>query len=129
LTTLPAVRDGLFGESASVGEPLRLWASHCGGCGRMEFPAAPACPACGQPSPVEDLASEAILVGYTSVLHAPPGSKIPVPYSVGVACFGDELCVMGLLEEAAHEPRVGAAVTTVACSVAGEAVTYAFRLS
>lgn len=131
LTALPPVREGLFDsdKSAVIGQPLRLRTSRCGGCGRVEFPAAANCPGCGHSSRTENLPADATLVGFTSVLHAPPGSKIPVPYSVGVARFGDDLCVMGLLEAVAHEPRVGAALTTVAYGIADAAVTYAFRMS
>jgi uncharacterized OB-fold protein len=99
------------------GDPTHLVVSTCRDCGRAEFPSRTECPACGGVSDVEQLTGPARLRVSTAVLAQPPGSKVEAPYGVGVAEFGNGLCVIGLLHGEApsgsqvdvvvHEPYPG----------------------
>ena len=65
---------------------------------------------------------------HTAVLHAPPGSRIPVPYGIGVVEFDHALRVMGLVEDSTFDLELGATMECVAASPADDLVTYAFRV-
>lgn len=127
--SLAPVRPDLFTDAAQAGEEIRLRGSRCPDCSRLEFPAAPWCASCGAATTGEELSSEAELVGFTSVQYGPPGARVAVPYTVGVARFGDDLCVMGLMDEAGSELEFGLTVRTVAVPVADDTLTYGFRPS
>jgi uncharacterized OB-fold protein len=130
--TMSAVKPGLFTEAVQAGDEVHLRSSRCDACGRVEFPATPACVNCGGSTIPEDLPVEAVLVGFSSVQYAPPGALVPVPYHVGVARFGDDLCVMGLLDGAdptGSDLDFGRTLRTVAVAVDGDTLTYGFRPS
>ena len=136
--TSAALKPGLFTDGVGPGDDIHLHGSRCADCGRLEFPATPACVNCGAATTPEELPVEAVLVGFSSVRYAPPGARIPVPYHVGVARFGDDLCVMGLLDladEPTYDPteptgsglEFGRTLRTVAVAVDEETLTYGFR--
>ena len=93
-----AFPDLVVEASPAPEDAIRLAASRCPTCGRHEFPARLTCPSCLTPSEPVELGPSARLAGFTSVLHPPPGAKVPVPYHVGVAAFEEGISVMGLLE-------------------------------
>lgn len=125
--TAAPVRSGLFTEGATVGEEIHLLGSRCPDCTRVEFPASSICASCGAATSVEPLPCEAELVGFTSVQYAPPGARVEVPYFVGVARFGSDLCVMGLVDGPGEELDFGLTVRTVAVAVADDGISYGFR--
>jgi uncharacterized OB-fold protein len=133
LTTTVFLRpDLIVGEASDggvvPGARLRLAASHCLACSHVEFPALPTCPVCGAEATPVALSSTASLGGYTTVLHPPPGARIPVPYHVGVARFAEGIAVMGLLVEVTgFDLRIGMPVETVAFAAHDDLMTYAFR--
>ena len=127
---MSAIQPGLFSAADQPGQEIRLLGSRCRDCGRLEFPATPACVSCGGSATSEELPVDAVLAGFSSVQYAPPGARIPVPYHVGVARFGDDLCVMGLLDAAdpaGLDPALGQSLRTVAVAVDEETLTYGFR--
>jgi uncharacterized OB-fold protein len=117
------------GKPPQPGNLVTLCASRCTRCGRAEFPAKLTCPACGSESKSERLPNAGRLRGFTAVLHAPPGALVAVPYSLGVACFNDEINILGLLEGPTDELTIGLPVETIAVAPSEELLTYAFRLA
>lgn len=133
MTNPSIVRDRLLVSDADAvplpGTPVRLAASRCTTCGRLEFPGREVCPVCGDPATSSPVGPEATLAGYTAVLHPAPGALIQPPYHVGVARLDDRLLVIGLLVDAEdRELDIGARLETVAFEVADGALTYAFRM-
>lgn len=137
MTRLPYLEPDLFVHSddaeealgASPGAQLQLAASLCPTCDRADFPRRDACPACL--GPVDDivLTDSAVLSGFTSVLHPPPGALVQTPYHIGIAAFPEGVSVLGqLLVDSLDEVSIGDAVSVVATEVDGSA-TYAFRPS
>lgn len=128
---MPAVmaRPGLFDEKVKAGDPVRLRASRCRECGRTEFPGLVACPACGSATAEVELPEEATLVGFTAVLYPPPGSRVEVPYGIGVARFADEVCILGLMDPGGPELEIGMMLRTVAIVVGDDLLTYAYQVS
>ena len=122
-------RAGIFDETAAPGQPVRLRASRCDRCGRTDFPGMAVCPACGEPASDVDLPDDATLVGFSAVLYPPPGARVEAPYWVGVARFGDDLCILGLMERPAPELSIGMAIRTVAYLAADDLLTYAYRVN
>jgi uncharacterized OB-fold protein len=117
------------GGTMTPGAGARLSGTRCPACGRVEFPRRARCPACRTESEPYLLSSEGVLVGFTSVLHPPPGARVDVPYWVGVARFSDDLCVMGLLElPIPEELSIGLPLTTVVLEPADGLYTYGFRI-
>lgn len=130
------IRQGLLVEPDTTAAPLaagdvaQLAASQCTPCGHVEFPRLSHCPTCGERAEPIGLATEATLAGFSSVLHAPPGAGIEVPYDVGVAQFPEGICVMGLLLGAAEDepPILGATLETVVAEVFPGCLSYAFQM-
>lgn len=117
--------------SRTVGALTALRASRCRTCHRTEFPALGGCPADDGPVDEVALGPDAVLVGFTEVLHPPPGAQVEVPYTLAVARFADhDLDVLGLLED--HAPvdqlAVGARLHVVAVPFGGGR-TYGYRLA
>jgi uncharacterized OB-fold protein len=94
----PAVHEGLFGED-DQGNPY-LRGGRCGACGRLQFPLASTCPACGS-GEVEAvrLADHGTLWGWTAVTAPPPGYLGDVPFGFGVVELADGLRVITRIEE------------------------------
>jgi len=94
----PPVRDGLFAEDDS-GNPY-LIGGRCDECGRLQFPMASTCPACGAAT-VEEvrLSDRGTLWGWTAVTAPPPGYLGTVPFGFGVVELTDGLRVITRLEE------------------------------
>ncbi len=126
---LPFVEDGLVADpEAAVGSRIALRASRCGTCGRIEFPALADCPAEGAAVEEVELGPDAVLHGFTEVLHAPPGAEVDVPYTLAVAAFAGNLAVLGRLES--HVPVDGLTIgdpVEVVMSTYRQGRTYAFR--
>lgn len=111
----------------SPGDPVALGASHCGACDRWEFPALAACPACGRSMEDSTLSSNARIVGFTAVLHPPPGAEVDVPYVVAVATFPERISVLGVVVDATIDHvALGDTVTTIAVDVGGR-LGYGYR--
>lgn len=96
-TTRP-VHDGLFGVDAD-GTPYLLGAE-CRSCGRLQFPVASTCPACGSSdvAPVH-LSGRGTLWGWTAVTAPPPGYLGTVPFGFGVVELEGGLRVITRIEE------------------------------
>lgn len=123
--------SGTLHDSSGLLEPgraVRLKSSHCVGCDRWEFPARSYCPTCGQTPAIEPLSGTAEIVGFSAVLHQPPGSLVEAPYAVALAAFPEGVAVLGTVEGADHrELRIGEAVSTVARQVGGS-IEYTYRV-
>jgi hypothetical protein len=92
------VHDGLFGEDAE-GNAF-LVGGRCEACGRVQFPLASTCPACGADAIVEvQLSDHGTLWGWTAVTAPPPGSLGEVPYGFGVVELPEGLRIITRLEE------------------------------
>jgi uncharacterized protein len=94
----PPVHEGLFAEDEH-GTPY-LRGGRCGGCGRLQFPMASTCPACGDDG-IEEvrLADHGTLWGWTAVTASPPGYLGDVPFGFGVVELADGLRVITRIEE------------------------------
>jgi uncharacterized OB-fold protein len=92
------VHEGLF-EQDDQGRP-HLLGGRCSACGRLQFPAAHTCPACGGAA-VESvrLSDQGTLWGWTAVTAPPPGYLGEVPYGFGVVALSDGLRVITRIEE------------------------------
>ena len=85
------VKPDLVGQpDADTGARLTLRGSRCTSCGRVEFPALTDCPADGDAVEYIELGPDAVLQGFTEVLHPPPGAEVDVPYTLAVAAFPGE---------------------------------------
>jgi uncharacterized OB-fold protein len=75
------------------------------------------------------LGPDAVLVGFTSVLHPPPGALVDAPYHVGVARYESGISVIGLLVDVddVDDVRVGTPVETTSVEIAPGRLTYGFR--
>jgi uncharacterized OB-fold protein len=122
--------DMVADPAATPGERVALRGSGCPSCRRVEFPALDVCPACGSDVHPVELGPEAILAGFTEVLHPPPGAQVEVPYTVAVAAFEENLAVLGLLDRptAVAELEVGLPLEVCVVPV-GDRLTYGFRLA
>jgi uncharacterized OB-fold protein len=111
-------------------EGLALRGSRCTSCRRAEFPARSICPACQSPSDPFPLGPHARLGSATSVLHAPPGAQVTVPYTVAVARFDGNLSVLGLLDSdpGPEPPPPDTPLEVVSYVLDDGSVSYAFRL-
>lgn len=115
------------GEGDIAMPPLGLRISRCDGCERLEFPSIPTCPACGSETDL-DTASTGVLGGFTSVLHAPPGVLVEIPYDIGVVLIRDKLCILGLL--VTDSPlAIGDEVEVTPYRLGDGHLTFAFRAS
>lgn len=112
-------------NDAEPGATVRLAVADCPACGRLTFPAQLRCPSCGEVAQPLELPPDGRLRGFTSVLHAPPGAEVEVPYHVGVAEFAGRIAILGLLDDI-EGAELGDVVETVAVAV-GDTVTYGFR--
>ncbi len=123
------VREGLLVdvEQLRPGDVARLHGSNCEGCGRMEFPGRVECPWCGGASSPVALGPEAVLVGFTAVLHPAPGSLIEPPYAIGVGRFAGGIDVMGLLASPTDVVALGDPIEVCAFGVPDGRLTYSFR--
>ncbi len=94
----PPVHDGLFDEDEHGNPYLR--GGRCGACGRLQFPLATTCPACGS-GQIEEvrLAAHGTLWGWTAVTAPPPGYLGDVPFGFGVVELDDGLRVITRIEE------------------------------
>jgi uncharacterized OB-fold protein len=92
------VHDRLFDEDDEGNAYLR--GGRCGACGRLQFPLASTCPACGRDS-IEEvrLADHGTLWGWTAVTAPPPGYIGGVPFGFGVVELADGLRVITRIEE------------------------------
>lgn len=92
------IREGLFAEDEHGNPYLR--GGRCGACGRLQFPMASTCPACGSDT-VEEvrLADHGTLWGWTAVTAPPPGYLGEVPFGFGVVELADGLRVITRIEE------------------------------
>lgn len=121
------IEGGDAAGGAEPGSPLRLAASRCDACDRVDFPRRPTCPSCLAPTSDVALAEGAVLGGSTSVLHPPPGAMVETPYHLGVAAFPEGISVLGqLLVDSLDQIAIGDPLEVVATEVDGT-VTYAFR--
>jgi uncharacterized OB-fold protein len=92
------VHEGLFGEDE---RGPYLIGGRCRGCGRLQFPAAPTCPACGGDAlETVRLSDHGTLWGWTAVTAPPPGYVGAVPFGFGVVALSDGLRVITRIEEA-----------------------------
>jgi len=92
------VHDGLFGTGADG--VAFLLGGECGACGRVQFPMAPTCPACGSDSVAEvHLPTRGTLWGWTAVTAPPPGYLGTVPFGFGVVELEGGLRIVTRLEE------------------------------
>ena len=92
------VHDGIFGVDPD-GAPFLL-GGDCGACGRVQFPMASTCPACGGDDVGEvHLPSRGKLWGWTAVTAPPPGYLGTVPFGFGVVELDGGLRVITRLEE------------------------------
>jgi uncharacterized OB-fold protein len=92
------VRDGLFGEDPDGN--AYLLGGRCRPCGRLQFPVAATCPACGRGEVDEvHLADHGTLWGWTAVTAPPPGYLGDVPFGFGVVELADGLRVISRIEE------------------------------
>ena len=124
------VREGLLVDVEQVrpGDAVCLQGSTCEDCGRMEFPGRVECPWCGGPSVPAPLGPDAVLVGFTAVLHPAPGSLVEAPYDIGVARFAGGLHVMGLLLATPTDGvALGDPIEVCAVEVPDGRLTYSFR--
>lgn len=130
MSPLPYLEARLIADSGAGADPgsaLRLAASRCTACARVDFPRRTDCPACAATVDGIALGDGAVLAGSTSVLHPPPGSMVETPYHIGVAAFPEGISILGqLLVDALDEVQLGDPVDVVATEVDGT-VTYAFR--
>jgi uncharacterized OB-fold protein len=94
----PPVHEGLFAEDEQGAPYLR--GGRCGACGRLQFPMASTCPACGGDA-IEEvrLADHGTLWGWTAVTAPPPGYLGDVPFGFGVVELADGLRVITRIEE------------------------------
>lgn len=132
MTAYVLARPGLIASPLDPvpGQAVRLAASTCASCSRPEFPARPQCPACGASATTEGLPEHAVLAGYTTVLHPPPGAQVAVPYHVGIARYSNGLCILGLLDAPVDIAlELGMDLVTIATEPSPGALTYAFRLA
>lgn len=118
--------DRLLWTTADPGRTVALRGSRCDRCGRIEFPSRTLCPTCGSVAAAIPLGPRARLRTVTSVLHPPPGSRVPVPYVVGVAEFPEGISILGLVViDAQEHVTVGDPVDTIAYAPA-DVSTYGF---
>ena len=92
------VHEGLFARDER-GDPYLL-GSRCAACGRLQFPTATSCPACGN-GEIETvrLPSDGTLWGWTAVTAPPPGYLGEVPFGFGVVELTDGLRIITRIEE------------------------------
>ena len=93
----------------------------------MEFPGRADCPWCGAPAQLVAVGPEAVLTGFTAVLHPVPGSIMEPPYGIGVARFADGLQVIGLLTTAGDDLGLDDPIEVCVIEVPDGRLTYAFR--
>jgi len=121
--------SGMLHESSGTlepGSPVRLKASHCAACVRWEFPARSYCPTCGLAPTVKPLSETAHVIGFSAVLHQPPGALIQAPYAVALAAFPEGVAVLGTVPGVDHaDLMIGDSVSTVAVQV-GNSIEYAY---
>lgn len=127
------VRDNLIVTVADAvpeaGDLVRLAATRCTRCGRLEFPGRQSCPTCTDLAYSSPVGPDATLAAFTAVLHPAPGALIAPPYHVGVARFPEGLCVIGILLNADElELATGLLLETVMFEAAPDRLTYAFRV-
>lgn len=120
--------DELMWEPGAPGEVAPLRAASCDECGRVTFPSPAQCPVCASATTSIPLGPHAQLGHATAVLHEPPGTRVPVPYVVGVARFDEGVSVLGLVvvDDLQHLAP-GDDIDVVVHSPTPELVTYAFR--
>jgi uncharacterized OB-fold protein len=134
----PALAAELFtpGAAPEPGQPVRLRASRCQACGRWEFPARDYCPRCDEDAAghgphgevvADQLSSEAVVSGFTAILHAPPGALIQTPYTVVLAAHPEGVSVIGVLLAGFDEVTAGQAVHTVGLQV-GDRVGFGYAV-
>ena len=129
-TNLMNVSGTLHESSGSLepGSTVRLRASHCPDCDRWEFPGRVYCPACPGKPRVEALSETAEIIGFSAVLHQPPGALVQAPYSVALAAFPEGVAVLGTVGGVAYDQlSIGDRVTTVA-TVVGGSIEYSYAL-
>lgn len=136
MTVLPLMNPQLLEGTATMadgspgaepGTSVRLAASRCQACDRVDFPRRSDCPSCGGPVTDVSLSEGAVLGGSTSVLHPPPGALVETPYNIGVAAFPEGISILGqLLVRSLDEVQLGDPLAVVATEVDGT-VTYGFR--
>jgi uncharacterized OB-fold protein len=110
---------------------ITLHASVCPSCNRTEFPALTMCPTCGSDASPIGLGPDAVLAGFTEILHPPPGAGVEVPYTIAVAAFADaNLAVMGLLDHHIPSDELMIGLPLEVCRVETRTdSTYGFRLT
>jgi len=92
------VRDGLFGRDEH--DNPYLLGGRCRACGRLQFPVATTCPACGADTiDAVHLSDHGTLWGWTAVTSPPPGYIGDVPFGFGVVALSDGLHVITRIEE------------------------------
>jgi uncharacterized OB-fold protein len=125
---MTASRDALF---ADEGGRITLQASTCPSCNRTEFPALTRCPTCGSDASPVGLGPNAVLAGFTEVLHSPPGAEVDVPYTIAIAAFADaNLAVLGLLDHHVPSDELTFGLPLEVCRVETRTdSTYGFRLT
>ena len=96
------VHESLFGVDPA-GPPFLL-GGECGACGRIQFPMASTCPACGSAEVAEvHLPTRGALWGWTAVTAPPPGYLGAIPFGFGVVELDGGLRVITRIEEADPE--------------------------
>ena len=116
-------------DPLSIGQSIQLIASRCSSCHRTEFPARDVCPACGVQSVQIELPGRGRLVGFSAVLHAPPGALIEVPYWIGVTEFDEAVSILGLIEGPGDDLAIGDEVECVALRPTEGLTTYGYRVT
>jgi uncharacterized OB-fold protein len=116
-------------DPLSPGQSIQLRASRCSSCHRTEFPARGICPACAAQSVQVELSGRGRLVGFSAVLHAPPGALVEVPYWIGVTQFDEAVSILGLIEGPGEGLVIGDEVECIVLCPAEGLTTYGFRLA
>jgi len=70
-----------------------------------------------------------VLVGFSAVLHAPPGALVEVPYWIGVAQFENAISILGLIVGSGEGLEIGDDVHCVAICPAEGLMTYGYRVT
>jgi uncharacterized OB-fold protein len=112
-----------------AGTTLRLAASACPVCERVDFPRRVACAQCLGSVGTVALGPSGVLRGFTAVLHQPPDAQMQAPYWVGDVEFAEGVSVVGLLVDVDGEPAKGSAVEVVAVPLDNGTLTFGYRVA
>jgi uncharacterized OB-fold protein len=125
----PSLLHAPDATDVAPGATLRLAASACPACERVDFPRRVACPQCLGDVDTVALGPSGVLRGFTAVLHQPPDAQLRAPYWVGDVEFDAGVSVVGRLVGVSGEPSLDSAVEVVAVPLENGAVTFGYRVS